>query len=359
MARVKPHRAAAPAQPWRLRSLTLGALPLLNHFLDRLQLDALLARYLPQRDRRLRLAPATALALLLRNILIGRAPVYALEEWAAPFDPALLHLTQAQMSVLNDDRVGRALDHLFDADRASFLTEVVVRAVQEFRVNLNELHNDSTTVTFSGEYRNAVQGRPRRGQRTLAITHGHNKDHRPDLKQLLWILTVSADGAVPVHYRAADGNTTDDQTHCHTWDSLHQLLGRADFLYVADSKLRTREALTYIAAQGGRFLTVLPRTRRDRIAGSGIGSGLTPRPGRRCAAHPIRDDTMGRQTSTASPTRPSAPPRATASWGCTARSKPSRITPPARRASRRVSSRLRPWRRACAHRAVGFAPAPP
>ena len=83
MARVKPDRAAAPAPPWRLSSLTLGALPLLNHFLDRLQLDALLARYLPQPDRRLRLAPATALALLLRNILIGRAPVYALEEWAA------------------------------------------------------------------------------------------------------------------------------------------------------------------------------------------------------------------------------------------------------------------------------------
>lgn len=263
MARVKPDRAAAPAQPWRLRSLTLSALPLLNHFLDRLQLDALLARYLPQRDRRLRLPPATALALLLRNILIGRAPVYALEEWAAPFDPALLHLTQAQMSVLNDDRVGRALDHLFDADRASLLTEVVVRAVQEFRVNLDELHNDSTSVTFSGEYRDAARGRLRRGQRTLVITHGHNKDHRPDLKQLLWMLTVSADGAVPVHYRAADGNTTDDQTHCHTWDTLHQLLGRADFLYVADSKLCTREALTYIAAQGGRFLTVLPRTRRE------------------------------------------------------------------------------------------------
>lgn len=263
MARVKPHRAAPPANPWRLRSRTLGALPLVNHFLDRLQLDALLARYLPHGDRRLRLPPATALALLLRNIVIGRAPVYALEEWAAAFDPAQLRLTPAQMSVLNDDRVGRALDELFDADRASLLTEVVVQAVHEFGVNLDELHNDSTTVTFSGEYRGAAQGHPRRGKHTLAITHGHNKDHRPDLKQLLWILTVSADGAVPVHYRAADGNTTDDRTHRHTWDTLHQLLGRADFLYVADSKLCTREALTYIAAQGGRFLTVLPRTRRE------------------------------------------------------------------------------------------------
>jgi hypothetical protein len=32
-----------------------------------------------------------------------------------------------------------------------------------------------------------------------AITWGHNKDHRPDLKQLLFTLTVSSDGAVPVY----------------------------------------------------------------------------------------------------------------------------------------------------------------
>ena len=66
------------------------------------------------------------------------------------------------------------------------------------------------------------------------ITFGHSKDHRPDLKQLVWILTVSADGAVPIAYRLADGNTVDDPTHVPTWDGLVALLGRVDFLYVAD-----------------------------------------------------------------------------------------------------------------------------
>jgi len=202
MVHVKPLGALPQPSPWRLESRTLGALPVVNHFLDRLGLDALFTRYLPHRNRRVRLPPATALALLLRNVLLGRAPVYALEEWATSFEPAQLRLTAAQMSLLNDDRVGRALDELFDADRASLLTEVVLRAVQEFRVDLHELHNDSTTVTFSGEYRGAAQGHPRRGQQTLVITHGHNKDHRPDLKQLLFILTISADGAVPVHYQS-------------------------------------------------------------------------------------------------------------------------------------------------------------
>jgi transposase len=79
----------------------------------------------------------------------------------------------------------------------------------------------------------------------------------------LWILTVSADGAVPLAHRLTDGNTTDDQTHIATWDGLHELTGRADFLCVADCKLCTREQMSHIDGHGGRFVTVLPRSRRE------------------------------------------------------------------------------------------------
>ena len=57
---------------------------------------------------------------------------------------------------------------------------------------------------------------PRGGQRTPVITWGHSKDHRPDLKQLIWIVTVSADGAVPLAYRLADGTASGDPTHVPT-----------------------------------------------------------------------------------------------------------------------------------------------
>ena len=86
---------------------------------------------------------------------------------------------------------------------------------------------------------------------------------RPDLKQLVWILTVSADGAVPLAYRLADGNTVDDPTHVPTWDGLVGLLGRTDFLYVADSKLCSRAAMGHLDSRGGRFVTVMPRSRAE------------------------------------------------------------------------------------------------
>ncbi|MGH3683215.1 MAG: IS1634 family transposase, partial [Natronosporangium sp.] len=126
----------------------------------------------------------------------------------------------------------------------------------------SEMHNDSTSVSVHGQYRDA-DGTPRRGKPTPAVTFGHSKDHRPDLKQLVWILTVSADGSVPMAYRLADGNTSDDPTHIPTWDALVKVLGRRDFLYIADSKLCSGDAMRHIDGEGGRFVTVLPRTRNE------------------------------------------------------------------------------------------------
>jgi transposase len=44
-------------------------------------------------------------------------------------------------------------------------------------------------------------------------TFSPNKDYRTDQKQLLLIITVSKDRAVPVHFKVADGNTRDITTH--------------------------------------------------------------------------------------------------------------------------------------------------
>jgi len=251
----------APAD-FTLVSHTLGGLPLVNHVLRRLRFDALLHRHLPPPDPRAQLPPALALGVLTRNLVLARVPLYGLGEWARGWTPVLLGLPPEHVGLLNDDRVGRALDRFFDADPGALLTTLVVHMVKEFQVSLEQLHNDSTSLTLHGAYADAT-GRLVRGRPTLVVTFGHNKDHRPDLKQLLWILTVSADGAVPVHIKVADGDTEDSTTHRETWEVLRKLVGSANFLYIADSKLCTRETLKHIHEHGGRFITVLPRTRKE------------------------------------------------------------------------------------------------
>jgi transposase len=243
-----------------LQTRWVGGLPLVNHILQRLKVDQLLSCTLPSTGQ---LSHAAALGVLLRNIVLNdRQPLYTHAEWAARAEPSLIGLEEGQAALLNDDRVARALDRLFDADRAALLTELVVGAIKEFTIDLDQLHNDSTTLTLTGEYK-AADGGEVRGKPTVVVTYGHNKDHRPDLKQLLFVLSVSADGAVPIHYRALDGNTNDSTTHIQTWEMLRKLSGRSDFLYVADCKLCSRATLAHIEAHQGRFITVLPRNRRE------------------------------------------------------------------------------------------------
>jgi transposase len=265
-ARTPRSGGEAHAQRRTLHSRRLGALPILNRFLTRLRIAELLGNRLPREDRRGRVPTATALLRLVRNLLVCREPLDGVGAWAARHEPALLGLSDDQLGTHNDDRIGRALDRLFDADVASLALDVAAHAVGEFGVTLDELHNDSTTVTFHGDYDAAAQERTLRGRLRPAITWGHNKDHRPDLKQLLLIFTVTGDGAVPVQFRVQSGNTTDDRSHRETGDFLRRLTGRADFLSVADGKLATTENRAYLHQNGGRFLSVLPRTRHEDAA---------------------------------------------------------------------------------------------
>ena len=255
------HRAEANG--YDLHSYRVGLLPILNRIIERLRLEEFFRAYLPPQDRRCRIDPALGLMVLLKNLLLSREPLYGVGEWAAKHVPGLLGLSEPQINSLNDDRVGRCLDRLFQNDYSSLALTVATHAITEFGVELDQLHNDSTTITLHGDYLDATDEEKRKQQTRLAITWGHNKDHRPDLKQLLFILTVSKDGGIPIYFQAKSGNTADDQTHCATWDLLCILAGRRDFLYVADCKLASAENMAYVHQRGGRFLTLIPRTRSE------------------------------------------------------------------------------------------------
>ena len=113
-----------------LRSETIGALPIVNRFLERLGLETCLERALRAGNGRARLRPARGLTVLLRNLLLARRPLYSQREWTGQMAPELLGLKPQDVPRLTDDCLGRALDRLFDADRATLLTEVVLRTVR-------------------------------------------------------------------------------------------------------------------------------------------------------------------------------------------------------------------------------------
>ena len=226
-----------------LRPKLQGALPVVDHFLRPLELPKLLAPEITPPHY------VAALELLVKSVLLQPSALYRIEAWAQSCDPAWLPAGH-----FGDDAVGRALDRLFEADRASLMTALVLQAVKTFQVQTEQIHNDSTSVKFCGAYAHQkVNG--------VQLRRGFSKDHRPDLKQLVYCLSVSADGAVPVHFKAYPGNQADDPTHWETWQCLCRLLGKSDFLYVADCKLCDLKTLLRLDQHHGRFITIVPRNR--------------------------------------------------------------------------------------------------
>jgi len=230
---------------YRLQRQGLGAIPIIDAVIERLGLLPLLTEALGQARY------AQAIVLLTKNVMLERQALYALRAWLDSYDPALMYAGD-----FNADVFARALDRLFATDRASVLTGVVLSAVKSFRIELKAIHQDTTSVTLSGAY-------ARQAPTALQLKRGHSKDHRPDLKQLVYELSVTRDGAIPVHFKSHDGNRTDDTLHWDNWQALRGLLGRADFLYVADAKLCVSRTLLNIDRAQGRFITGVPRTRAE------------------------------------------------------------------------------------------------
>jgi len=235
----------------------LGAHPLIQFFLERLGVARILDKYIHS-NRDGKLSHGTAICVLVHNILVARDPLYRLNEWIEPIEPRALGLTAEQRLAINDDRMARALDQLAEYGGRGVFFQLALRAIKLFRLATQRMHFDTTSITFSGEYRGSVR-EPR-------ITQGHNKDHRPDLKQLVFGVNVTSDGAVPLSHGVFSGNRNDDTLHRDNFDGLRELLAKDDFIYVADCKLCSKENLAHIDSFDGKFVTVMPRSRKEDAA---------------------------------------------------------------------------------------------
>lgn len=230
---------------------------MVKHFLERLDLAGIVRSCVGSRRER-RIDHGEALAALVHNILDSPAPLYRIAEWISPIAPQAIGFSAGQKQALNDDRIARMLDALVSERGRGIWFQLALAIIRRFKISTQRMHHDTTTVTFHGSYAGSVDA--------PVITHGHNKDHRPDLKQLVFGLTVSSDGAVPVNHQVLSGNKTDDTIHQDNLEELRNLLGRKDFVYVADSKLGSSENLREIAGCGGKFVTVLTRKRKEDMS---------------------------------------------------------------------------------------------
>lgn len=237
-----------------LTKFVLGAHPIIEHFIEKMRIREIMSTYL-RADKRMRLDDDVVLTLLIHNILTTPIALYELEDWLKPLDVEKMGLAPRESCYIQDDKMGRALARFYNSRHKDVFFQLALRSIKIFALDCSRVHHDTTSVTFAGKY-------PGWGVPEL-LSHGKNKDHRPDLKQLVLGLSVTADGAVPISHRIYSGNQTDDRLHPANHKALQKLLQRVDFIYVADCKLANEENLQKISTWQGLFVSVMPRTWKE------------------------------------------------------------------------------------------------
>ena len=112
----------------KLKRYNISGIPLIKSVSDLLGLKEIFSKHIGSYGNE-RVPTCDTLLLLIWNITLGRQPLYELSGWIDDIDPKCHGLDRQAVDALNDDRFGRALDKLYMADRATIMTEIVVKMI--------------------------------------------------------------------------------------------------------------------------------------------------------------------------------------------------------------------------------------
>jgi hypothetical protein len=181
---------------------------------------------------------------LVANRLTSPSPLVHVQSWAR--DWAVGEALGVEPGLLNDDRIGRALDAI-----APHLDQIAgsvgVAAIAAFGIDVTRLHWDMTSVSVHGQYDQNEAGFP-------AARFGHPKDRRPDLKQVQAGIAVSGDGGIPVFHRAFDGGAAEVGQVIPVMKALQGMATQRRLLIIGDSKLISYANLAAMDSDGVTFV---------------------------------------------------------------------------------------------------------
>lgn len=237
----------------------LAHLPITTEYIQRLGILTAVDEALP-RDGRNKVSDAECVALMILNILSGRVGLYHMGPWLEATDPAVVLADGCEPGHFSDARLAGTLDRIFDYGPDNLLTDVVLsyllrdEAPEEYCV-----HQDTTSLKLYGEYANVLQ------QGAPVPKHGYSKDHRPDLKQLVYGMSLHGPTGMPLCVSTLDGNTSDKEANQLHIDRLAGLLPpEDDVTLVADGKLADKNTIGRVLDAAFHFITLLPRSYKLR-----------------------------------------------------------------------------------------------
>ena len=266
-----------------ITAVPVGPLPLLSALIDRLGIRKVLDELLPK-DPRAVVSDTDCVAVMILNIVFGRVALYRMDSWLSNVDLDVVLGEGCPSDGFHDARLGAALDHVYEQGTDAILSSVVHHYLHsDHAPTAYTVHTDTTSLALYGAYDLAS------GEDAPVPTWGFSKDHRPDLKQLIFGLSLHGAVGIPLVSSMLDGNTSDQEANRRHVQQLASLVRPDDEVtFVADSKLVDRHTLGRLLDEEFHFISLLPGTfalRRDlidRVDGSAEAlAELARRPGKR------------------------------------------------------------------------------
>ena len=235
-----------------VQTQAVGFAPILRYYFDRCGIANIIDDHVELDPRRKILTHGQAAVAMITAILFQVMQLYRICKFASEKTVLKVLLPQIAADQYFDDRLADTLDALFDYGIGDLDMLITGNMIDVFQIQSQACHNDTTSVSIYGDAAN------NKTEHSIQLTFGHSKKHRKDLKQFVWSMSVSSDHAFPLFQQAYSGNTADVTTYVEQWQRLIDLLGRRDFLYVADSKLITHQSMAHIHDNGGIFVAPAP-----------------------------------------------------------------------------------------------------
>jgi transposase len=209
-----------------------------------LRLDEVLARLLPEGREAVPWATMAAV-LVLARLSEPSSELHIAESWYR--GTALEDLLALPASLVNDDRLYRALDRLLP-HKPALEQHLVARLGELFALDYDLLLYDVTSVYFEG----LAPANP-------LAQRGHSRDHRPDCKQVCLALVVTREG-MPVGYEVFAGNRTDVTTVEEIVEAMEARYGLAQRIWVMDRGMTSEDNLAWLRETGRRYLVGTPKS---------------------------------------------------------------------------------------------------
>jgi transposase len=211
------------------------------------------ARLVP--DEQEGLTPGEAVAgMALNGLGFANRPLSLPPQFFTQKPLDLLFRQGVRAERFNRFTLGRTLEEVHTYGGDLLLSDIALAVCAHAGIDLRFNHLDTTSFAVTGAYV------PESDAQALTITHGHAKDHRPDVQQAVLALMVSQDGGVPFVRKRWEGNTSDTHIFQERAQALMTTLQTSPTprYLVADSTLYNEDNAANLQAFG--FITRIPNT---------------------------------------------------------------------------------------------------